>query len=163
MEHTWGSEVLLRRSLDQKPFHYEGRQLIIPRQPEHNRSISGLEIKCWNSISHNWNSRFAIGSLLLHRSDAALDSSTSQCKILLNWNPPRRGGAGSYQQWSKDLPQRVRIQAIAGLQVSDLGQVREEVLQRETVMEGDGRGALEDQAHLPAMASSDCTVCTEWW
>lgn len=55
----------------------------------------------------------------------------------------------------------MRIQAIAGLQVSDLGQVREEVLQRETVMEGDGRGALEDQAHLPAMASSDCTVCTE--
>lgn len=50
------------------------------------------------------------------------------------------------------------VQAIAGLRLGDLGQMCEEVLQGETVMEGDGGGALEDQAYLPVMASSDCTI-----
>ncbi|TNN77063.1 hypothetical protein EYF80_012701 [Liparis tanakae] len=49
--------------------------------------------------------------------------------------------------------------AITGLHPSDLGQVCEEVLQCETVMERDGSGALEDQADLPLMGSSNCTIC----
>ena len=68
-------------------------------------------------------------------------------------------GACPYEQWSKDLSQCVCVQAIAGLHLGDLGQVCEEVLQGETVVEGDGSGALKDQAYLSVMAASDRTIC----
>lgn len=71
---------------------------------------------------------------------------------------PRGGGATPYQQRSKDLSQRLCVQAVARLHLDHLGQVREEVLQGETVMQGDGGGALEDQAHVPIMASGSSTV-----
>lgn len=79
-------------------------------------------------------------------------------KISINQRSPGGGGACPYQQRSEDLSQRVCVQAIAGLRLGDLGEVCEKVLQGETVMERDGGGALEDQAYLSVMASSDCTI-----
>lgn len=71
---------------------------------------------------------------------------------------PRGRGTCPYEQRSEDLSQRVGVQAIAGLHLGDLGQVCEEVLQGETVMERDGGGALEDQAYLSVMTISYCTI-----
>ncbi len=105
---------------------------------------------------------------MLHRSQnksKKYNSSTSHTllylflhKISINQNLPRRRGACPDQQWSEDLPQRVCVQAAAGLRLGDLGQVCEEVLQGETVMERDGGGALQDLAYLSVMASSDRTI-----
>lgn len=50
------------------------------------------------------------------------------------------------------------VQAIADLGLGDLGKVCEEVLQSEMVMKRDSGGALENQAYLSVMASSDCTI-----
>lgn len=78
--------------------------------------------------------------------------------ILINQSIPRGRGVRPYQQWSEDVSQRVCVQAIAGLRLGDLGQVCEEVLQSEMVMKRDSGGALENQAYLSVMASSDCTI-----
>lgn len=69
---------------------------------------------------------------------------------------PRGGGGRAYQQRAEDLSKRVCIQAVAGLCLGDLGQVCEEVLQRETVMERDGGRVLKHQAYLSVMATSYC-------
>lgn len=71
---------------------------------------------------------------------------------------PSSGGAGPDKQGAKDLSQRVCIQAIAGLCLSDLSQVCEEVLQGETVMERDGGRVLKHQADFSVVASSYRTI-----
>lgn len=68
------------------------------------------------------------------------------------------GGVCPNQQRSKDLPQRVCVQAVVGLSLSDLGQVCEEVLQGELVVERDTGGVLQDQAHLSVLTAGYCTV-----
>lgn len=73
-------------------------------------------------------------------------------------NVPMRWGARPYQQWSEDLSQGVRIQVIAGLRLGHLGQVCEEILQGEAMMERYSGGVLENQANLSVMASSECTI-----
>lgn len=73
-------------------------------------------------------------------------------------NVPRGRGASPDQQRSEDLSQGVRVQAVAGLRLGDLGQVCEEVLQGEAVMKRDRGGALQDQAHLAVMASGHGTI-----
>lgn len=53
-----------------------------------------------------------------------------------------------YQQRAEDLPERLCVQAVAGLRLGHLGQVGEEVLQGEPVMQGYRGGVLNNQAHL---------------
>lgn len=57
-------------------------------------------------------------------------------------NLPGGGGVGPYQERAKDLAQRVCVQAVGGLRLRDLGQVCEQVLQGEAVVQRDGGGAL---------------------
>lgn len=94
-----------------------------------------------------------------HRNDRSKLNALTFVSVYLKKNySPRGRGARPYEQWSEDLSQCVCVQSIAGLHLGDLGQVCEEVLQGETVMERDGGGALEDQAYFSVMATSYSTV-----
>lgn len=124
-----------------------------------NRSMDSLTIQILDLL-------VCFSSLMLRRSQNKSEMYNSSSPHTL-WhlflhkisiNLPRGRGACLDQQRSEDLPQRVCVQAIAGLCLGDLGQVCEEVLQGETVMERDGGGALQDQAYLSVMASSDRTI-----
>ena len=72
---------------------------------------------------------------------------------------PRGGGAGADQQRPKDLAQGAGVQAVVGLGLGHLGQVGEEELQGEPVVEGHAGGRLQHQAHLSAMAAGHRAVC----
>lgn len=60
--------------------------------------------------------------------------------------------AAPYQQRAEDLPERLCVQAVAGLRLGHLGQVGEEILQGEPVMQGYRGGVLNNQAHLSVLA-----------
>lgn len=71
---------------------------------------------------------------------------------------PRGSWAGPNQEGPKDLSQSVHVQAIAGLSLGNLGQVCQEVLQGEAVMDGDGCGVLKDQTHHSVMATRNSSI-----
>lgn len=72
---------------------------------------------------------------------------------------PGGGGAHPDEQRSEDLSQRVRVQAVVRLGLGHLGQVCEQVLQGEAVVEGNAGGTLQSQAHLPAAATGYSAIC----
>lgn len=133
IQTTWWCEVLFCSSLNQKALHYKGRQLLIQRQP----------VKPLFDYSSTRNENSPVAT------------------INNSWpfsNLQRSRGGCPHQQRSKDLANRVCIQAIAGLCLRYLGQVCEEVLQGEAVMERDGRWALQHPAYFSVMAAGRCTV-----
>ena len=71
---------------------------------------------------------------------------------------PGGAGAGADQQRPKDLAQGAGIQAVVGLGLGHLGQVGEQELQGEPVVEGHAGGGLQHQAHLSAMAAGHRAV-----
>lgn len=50
------------------------------------------------------------------------------------------------------------VQAVAGLRLGHLGQVSEEELQGEPVMQGYGGGVLDNQAHLSVLAFTQSAI-----
>lgn len=62
------------------------------------------------------------------------------------------GCAAPDQQRAEDLPERLCVQAVAGLRLGHLGQVGEEKLQGEAVVQGHRGGLLNNQAHLSVLA-----------
>lgn len=62
------------------------------------------------------------------------------------------------QQRAEDLPERLCVQAVAGLRLGELGQVGEEVLQGEAVVQGYRGGVLQNQAHLSVLAFTQSAI-----